>query len=1091
MKKKKFLQIDNKDSKNELFLKKINENILENSSRPKENEITSISLNKDKLYETFSLFQQFLNSSNIDNNNIEKIEKNKIEEKILEFLSEKRKEKNKNIYGTVKKEKEYTKFVKSVKNINKYNKEKNNNIYSEPRKANNINNKNYTISSYNKKNITARKSFNLIKDKKSILNNSIEKNTNQNRLIMDFKRIYNLKDNSILGAKQYETLEKNNNNIKGITLCKSNNNILDNYKSKIKNNLDGNKIKKTNSFSKNNTNEKMKEIIRNKFKKNKTQKDGIVPKSYRHKNNFKDNNYNKSHSNSCASFYNNKKKFLENNINISPAKLYNCGKKKTYNSITKEKSYKNKVCISNRNNLIFAMKSPKSENSLENNNFDKINQKKEESSKTIMPKKLKKDNININLNINQEINNISYSSGKPIIDTNFQELIKIKNIDNQNRNNNIKTAGYTYNRSIEDIQLENISNIENNFNNSNKNITMTEIKVKKKKNNTKEQIIQAKIKELNEETQKFKEERNKITLLKNEYEKLSKKLLNDIEEFNKKKEEFEKYRQAEIEIIKNKKMISVNQNFENNNKLILSLKSQNQALIQNSKNDKETIIALKIKINDLENIIKQKDNEIRKIKNENINNVIKSHKEQIDNKKGKNIEKLNNKIKNKNMKSKKEVGYDIKKLFEKKFSINNDSIEKAKDINNYTITNNFSKVYFDKINKNINKIEKPNDMNNSFSENQNNGKIKKKYSSNNNLNKIGNLKSNNMNKINKIAKTQKNFFNENKLYKKNNINEKSKKILVNCTERNSFSKKINLNIPNIKLDFTNKELMDLEGSDNNINYNTCNLENNIFKNIKKIPNSHRPSNIILSSNQIKIKKKASKNIKEIKPSLEINNKKQNIDDSDKKLNENNEEKNINGIDDNNFDFVIINNNENENDNYDDKEDISNYDFIIPEKYNNNNYELLNMIESDGKKINLYTNNKKEIIFESGVKKEIFNDGYHLVFFPNGDKKQIFPNNKTVYYFSDSKTVQTSFPDGLNIFKFDNNQIEKHYPDGSKFIIFPNGTKRRISKNGKEENYLSDEDENINQRNNKIILDESSENNKQVFMSYNSLDDDEF
>ena len=284
--------------------------------------------------------------------------------------------------------------------------------------------------------------------------------------------------------------------------------------------------------------------------------------------------------------------------------------------------------------------------------------------------------------------------------------------------------------------------------------------------------------------------------------------------------------------------------------------------------------------------------------------------------------------------------------------------------------------------------------------------------------------------------------------------------------------------------------MDLEGSDNNINYNTCNLENNIF-NIKKIPNSHRPSNIILSSNQIKIKKKASKNIKEIKPSLEINNKKQNIDDSDKKLNENNEEKNINNIDDNNFDFVIINNNENENDNYDDKEDISNYDFIIPEKYNNNNYELLNMIESDGKKINLYTNNKKEIIFESGVRKEIFNDGYHLVFFPNGDKKQIFPNNKTVYYFSDSKTVQTSFPDGLNIFKFDNNQIEKHYPDGSKFIIFPNGTKRRISKNGKEENYLSDEDENINQRNNKIILDESSENNKQVFMSYNSLDDDEF
>ena len=85
-------------------------------------------------------------------------------------------------------------------------------------------------------------------------------------------------------------------------------------------------------------------------------------------------------------------------------------------------------------------------------------------------------------------------------------------------------------------------------------------------------------------------------------------------------------------------------------------------------------------------------------------------------------------------------------------------------------------------------------------------------------------------------------------------------------------------------------------------------------------------------------------------------------------------------------------------------------------------------------------------------------------FPNGDMKQHFPDDKIVYYFNETKTVQTTYPDGLNVFKFNNNQVEKHYPDGSKFIIFPNGTKRRIAKEEIEDNYFSDDDEQNNQKN---------------------------
>jgi centromere protein J len=44
----------------------------------------------------------------------------------------------------------------------------------------------------------------------------------------------------------------------------------------------------------------------------------------------------------------------------------------------------------------------------------------------------------------------------------------------------------------------------------------------------------------------------------------------------------------------------------------------------------------------------------------------------------------------------------------------------------------------------------------------------------------------------------------------------------------------------------------------------------------------------------------------------------------------------------------------------------------------------------------------------------------------------------VYFFAEAKTTQTAFPDGMQVFKFSNKQIEKHYTDGTKEIrlVFP-------------------------------------------------------
>jgi hypothetical protein len=152
-------------------------------------------------------------------------------------------------------------------------------------------------------------------------------------------------------------------------------------------------------------------------------------------------------------------------------------------------------------------------------------------------------------------------------------------------------------------------------------------------------------------------------------------------------------------------------------------------------------------------------------------------------------------------------------------------------------------------------------------------------------------------------------------------------------------------------------------------------------------------------------------------------------------------------------------------------DKDTYDFIFPEKYHNKNDKsiIIKTTSKDGKTINLYSNNKREVIFQSGVRKEIFPDGYHIVYFTNGDLKQIFPEGKTVYYFFEAKTVQTNFNNGLQVFRFNNGQIEKHFPDGNKEIFFPDGSHKFINFNGYEETLYSDGTIQKIDKNNNLIV----------------------
>jgi hypothetical protein len=316
-------------------------------------------------------------------------------------------------------------------------------------------------------------------------------------------------------------------------------------------------------------------------------------------------------------------------------------------------------------------------------------------------------------------------------------------------------------------------------------------------------------------------------------------------------------------------------------------------------------------------------------------------------------------------------------------------------------------------------------------------------------------------------------------------------------------------VKELKIDLIEKNRIKYDkGKKGNLNFNISDTKNNI----KKYQKSQGKSLIInrLDSKNDASKKKANLNIlnsSKVKPKNYSNNKiNANVIRSitrntttiaeiekSKDLKETN-----NSLDNQEINKTVkisINNkclNNNGNDNieegtiFSDEEenDKLGYDFIIPEKYKNYNGEITNTIDNDGKIINIYDDNKKEIIFKSGVRKEIYIDGYQLIHFPNGDIKQKFvgKEEKIVYYYKDTSTVQTTFKSGLNVFKFSNGQIEKHYPDGSRFIIYANGIKRKMSKNGKEEMIIPEEQNKVNnEENNK---ENENENNNKFYDSKN-------
>ena len=484
------------------------------------------------------------------------------------------------------------------------------------------------------------------------------------------------------------------------------------------------------------------------------------------------------------------------------------------------------------------------------------------------------------------------------------------NLVNTNNNNNKQHSTNTNNNDAHKQKNKHLKTFKSSF-------------VKDEHKVTYEQQLEQDIEIINDEINKFKDERKKICILKNEYEKLYLRLQEDFEQLNVKEKEFEMYKEIESNKIKTKQKV-----IDECLKLCNDMKSQNCNLSINAKKDKEQIHSLNEQISNMRNEYKQKE-----INNKIIIDKLKKQNEELQ--------------KQLQLHLTKHTDNDINASNKILIQQNEDDDEEEIDNNNTMIVHHNPILSYSN-NININEVKVRKLMNKQFTSSNKHHKPNTLYYTKHKYNTSSYHNSSSLTNINTSYNKPK------YIYNKHSLSISNKNSLSSLTTAPLTS-----TIPKPK-------------------HNTSNNNNNTALHPK-----HNSKSFTHNQNQI---------------NTDI----------------------IQHINTNNI-----------------------YNFTFPLSHSHT--LIKSTITSEGKTINTYTNNKKEIIYQSGIRKEIYNNTYQVIYFINGDIKQIFPNGVIVYYFNEEQTIQTIFKNGLQVFKYQNGQIEKHYPDGTKYIMFTDNTTRYVAK----------------------------------------------
>lgn len=109
---------------------------------------------------------------------------------------------------------------------------------------------------------------------------------------------------------------------------------------------------------------------------------------------------------------------------------------------------------------------------------------------------------------------------------------------------------------------------------------------------------------------------------------------------------------------------------------------------------------------------------------------------------------------------------------------------------------------------------------------------------------------------------------------------------------------------------------------------------------------------------------------------------------------------------------------------------------------------------NNKKETLFRSGKREIGYSNGTRKVELPSGHVVLFFTNGDIKQTWPSNKTTYWYEVAQTMHTQLANGKEIFEFHaSQQTERHHPDGTKEILYPEGIYKIMWADGREETMM--------------------------------------
>ena len=538
--------------------------------------------------------------------------------------------------------------------------------------------------------------------------------------------------------------------------------------------------------------------------------------------------------------------------------------------------------------------------------------------------------------------------------------------------------------------------------------------------NEKEQILNKKIKEMNKEIIKLKEEQSKVNKIKLEYEKYTTKLNNDIYQLSQKREEFEKFRKNELIKIKNNK-----KNIMSESKNIKEIKNKNQELINKSKKDKEIIEKLKQQINKLEMKLKENGFNTNIIKERRFKSPECNFRNNLSESKSNIISRINTHYKTQTH----------------QLTDYNNTMGNYNNNNNILYQSTDEKFFKDRINVSLKKNNLTN-KNKSLTykimppkENEIMNHIYNKTKQNESSgylsisqrileNSMGNIKPKRENKNEKllfspIACKTSIGFGLRKISIKLNTTPKQNMRLRRKIYENKHNENQILDTNSEEKEETNEKFIHTYNNENSI-------KNNIIKDIYMKTKKNFPlNNIFLPENKRKLNLKAKKQKRNEKEIL-------NKSDKNTKIKKN----------------KIINTNKS-------KINKEEYDFIIPKKYLNKEYKLIKTIKENDKTISIFTNDKKAILYNDGTRKEIYKKEHQIIYYTNGDIKQIFSDGKISYLYNDSKKVETTLNNGIKIYKLNNGQIEKHFPDGTKLIIFNDDTEKYIYNDGSEETYFSD------------------------------------